>query len=145
MALIENIEKDFKQALRDKAELRLSTLRMLKSALQNKSIELKRAALTDSDALAVLQKEVKKRQDSIAAFDSAGRQDLADKEKAEAAILSAYLPALMSQAEIEKIITIAITSAGQNFGLVMKAVLAQTKGRADGQLVQRLVKDHLGI
>ncbi|PWB38458.1 MAG: aspartyl-tRNA amidotransferase [Parcubacteria group bacterium] len=145
MSLAENIEKDFKQAMRNKEDTKLSTLRMLKSALQNKSIELKRGTMEESDILAVIQKELKKRQDAILAFSSGGRQEMADKEKAEAAILAAYLPAGLGEAEIVKIVEEAIASQGNNFGLVMKEVMAQTRGRADGQLVQRLVKEKLGI
>lgn len=147
MSLIQNIDQDFKQALKEKDEIKLSTLRMLKSALQNQSIASKRQAMTEDDVLSVIQRELKKRRDSIAAFEAANRHDLADKEKTEAAILSAYLPEMLAEADIIKIIeaVMATGANANNFGQVMKAVMAKTKGRADGQTIQRLVKSKLGI
>ena len=145
VALGERIENDFKQAMRERNELGLRTLRMLKSAWQNKLIELKRAELAEPDLIAVIQRELKKRQDAMAAFSSAGRQDLADKEKAEADLLSVYLPARLSESDLEKIVEQALEEQGPNFGLVMKEVLARSGGLADGQTVQRLVKAKLGL
>lgn len=145
VALEERIENDFKQAMRAKDELGLATLRMLKSACKNKTIELRKPELSEPELMGVIQKELKKRQDSIVAFSSAGRQDLADKEKAEANLLALYLPAQLSEAELEKIVEQAIAEQGKNFGPVMKTVMTRSGGTADGQLVQRLVKTKLGL
>lgn len=145
MGIISKIDNDFKQAMRDKEELKLSTLRMLKSAISNKSIDLKRQELAEADVLAVIAKELKKRQDSAQAFKDANRPDLWEKEEAEAKILQVYLPAQLAEAEVAQIVEKAVAKVGNNFGLVMKEVVGELKGRADGQLVQRLVKAKLGI
>jgi len=145
MSLAQNIEIDFKNALKEKQALKLSLLRMLKSALKNEEIAKKQAALNDEEVMAVLRRELKKRQDSILAFSSAGRNDLADQEKAEAEIINAYLPALMAEVDIAKIVDSVVASGVNGFGLVMKEVMAQTKGQADGQLVQKLVKAKLAL
>src|SRR3989339_622963 len=122
MSLAQNIEIDFKNALKKK-----------------------QAALNDEEVMAVLRRELKKRQDSILAFSSAGRNDLADQEKAEAEIINAYLPALMAETDVARIVDAVIASGVNGFGLVMKEVMAQTKGQADGQLVQKLVKAKLAL
>ena len=145
MSLAQNIEIDFKNALKEKQALKLSLLRMLKSALKNEEIAKKQAALNDEEVMAVLRRELKKRQDSILAFSSAGRNDLADQEKAEAEIINAYLPALMAETDVARIVDAVIASGVNGFGLVMKEVMAQTKGQADGQLVQKLVKAKLAL
>lgn len=145
MSLNQTIDNDFKNALKDKQTLKLSVLRMLKSALKNEVIARKQAELSDDDIIAVLRRELKKRQDSILAFETAGRQDLADQEKAEAEFIGIYLPALMSEADIEKIVDEVVGSGITGFGLVMKEVMAKTKGQADGQIVQKLVKAKLAL
>lgn len=145
MSLAQNIEIDFKNALKEQHALKLSVLRMLKSALKNEAIAKKQAELNDEEVIAVLRRELKKRQDSILAFESAGRHDLADQEKAEAELIDAYLPALMSEADISKIVDVVVASGINGFGLVMKEVMAQTKGQADGQIVQKLVKAKLAL
>lgn len=140
MSLAQNIEIDFKNALKAQQTLKLAVLRMLKSALKNEAIAKKQAELSDEEVVAVLRRELKKRQDSILAFESAGRNDLASTEKAEAELINAYLPALMSEEDIAKIVEEVIASGISGFGLVMKEVMAQAKGQADGQIVQKLVK-----
>ncbi len=145
MSLAQNIEIDFKNALKEQAALKLSVLRMLKSALKNEAIAKKQTELNDEEVGLVLRRELKKRQDSILAFESAGRHDLADQEKAEAIIIEAYLPALMSEEDVTKIVDSVIASGVNSFGLVMKEVITQTKGQADGQLVQKLVKAKLAL
>ena len=145
MSKAEQIELDFKTALKEKQVLKLSLLRMLKSALKNEEIAKKQATLSDEEVIAVLRRELKKRQDSIIAFEAAARNDLAAQEKAEAEIIDAYLPALMSEADISKIVSAIIASGVNNFGQVMKEVMLQSKGQADGQIVQKLVKAQLGL
>lgn len=145
MTLQEKIERDFKESLKNKDEVKLSTLRMLKSALKNKQIELKQADLTEKDFVSVIQKELKKRKDSIDAFRSAGRDELAAKEEAEAKILEVYLPEMMSEEEVSKIVDQVLAQGKDNFGQVMKEVMTLTQGQVDGQLVQRLVKEKLKL
>lgn len=145
MSLAQNIEIDFKNALKEQQALKLSVLRMLKSALKNEAIAKKQAELSDEEVMAVLRRELKKRQDSILAFSSAGRNDLADQEKAEAELINVYLPALMSEEDVAKIVDSVIASGINGFGLVMKEVMAQTKGQADGQIVQKVVKAKLAL
>ncbi len=144
MSLEQTIDSDLKVALKEKNTLKLDTLRMLKSALHNKVIELKKETLDEKEVTAIIQKEVKKRQDSIEAFKQADRQELADKEAQEADILSAYLPEMLSEEEIAKLVDEVISSGQDNFGLIMKEVMAKAQGQADGQVVQKLVKAKLG-
>lgn len=145
--LIEKIAADLKQAMLAKDAGRLSTLRMLKAAIEYHKIEKKQESLTDADVTAVIKKQIKQRQDSIDGFEKGGRADLADKEKAELAILKAYLPEELSQAQLEEIITAAIAEVGAKtkaeMGKVMKVVQAKTAGRADNRLVSQLVSSRL--
>jgi uncharacterized protein len=143
MSLNQDIEQNLIQALKDKDQSKVSVLRMLKSALHNQVIALKKGELTEEEVTAIIRQELKKRQDSIAAYTEAQRKDLADQEKIEADILSAYLPAMLSEEEVTAIVDQVIASGIDNFGQAMKEVMNQTKGRADGQLVQQLVKSKL--
>lgn len=140
MALHQDIQQSLKQALKDKNELQVSTLRMLLSSMHNRGIELRTTDLEDQEVLAVVRKELKKRQDSMDAFKKAGRNDLYQKEEQEAKILSQYLPAGLSEDEINKIIDEVIATGKDNFGLIMKEVIAKSGGRADGAQVANLVK-----
>ncbi|MGD0650479.1 MAG: GatB/YqeY domain-containing protein [Verrucomicrobiia bacterium] len=145
--LTEKIESDFKDAMRAKDAARLSTLRMLKSAIQYYKIEKKQEKLTDGDVTAVIKKQIKQRQDSIDGFEKGGRADLVDKEKAELAVLKSYLPEELSQAQTEEIVKAVIAEVGAttkaDMGKVMKAVQAKTAGRADNRLVSQIVSAHL--
>ena len=143
MTLEETIDNDSKTALKERREIKVSTLRMLKSALKNRQIELKKEELTDQEAIAIIHKELKKRKDAIESYQTASRQDLVDKEKQEADILSVYLPAMMSEDEIKAIVDEIVSQGADNFGQVMKGVMAKTAGQAEGQIVQRLVKEKL--
>jgi len=118
---------------------------MIMAALKNKKIELgNKNELTDEEAAGVLKTEVKKRRDSASVYEAGNRDDLAEKEKAEIAILEKYMPAMMDEAEIEKITKDVIASLGEigpkDFGKVMGAVMAKVKGKADGGSVNRAVK-----
>ena len=145
--LTEKIESDFKEAMRAKDAARLSTLRMLKSAIQYYKIEKKQEKLTDGNVTAVIKKQIKQRQDSIDGFEKGGRADLVDKEKAELAVLKSYLPEELSQAQTEEIVKAVIAEVGAttraDMGKVMKAVQAKTAGRADNRLVSQIVSAHL--
>lgn len=143
MSLQDTLNNHLKEAMRSRDEISLGTLRMLKSSIKNKAIELKQDELADEEILVVIKKEVKKREDAMESFAKAGRDELAEKEKAEAEILQKYLPAMMSEEDISKIVDEVIASAENNFGAVMKAVMTKTKGQADGKMVQKLVKQKL--
>jgi uncharacterized protein YqeY len=146
MPLIERIEEDFKSALKSGDRIKTSVLRLLKSALKNKEIELQRP-LTDDDCLSVISSQIKQRKDSIEQYEKAGRADLAANEKAELDILTQYLPDQLSQEGIIQLIKETIKETGakgpKDMGIVMKALMPKIKGRADGKLVNRIVKEVL--
>jgi uncharacterized protein YqeY len=147
MSLKQQILDDTKEAMKAKNMDKVNTLRFLQSAVKNKEIEVRPNALTDEDVLAVLRKSVKQRQDSIEQYTSAGRADLADKEKLELSIIEGYLPKQMSADQIEAIVKQAIKDVGatspKEMGAVMKAVQAKTQGTADNKLVSEIVKKQL--
>ena len=145
--LVEKINQDLKQAMRDKQADLLSTLRLLNAAILNKEITLRRggqAELNDEQVLEVIASEIKKRQDSIEAYLAGNRQDLADKEKKEMEILQKYLPEQLSDEELEKIVKEIISGMGEitekDFGKIMGAVMAKVKGKVEGGRVTEMVK-----
>ncbi len=143
------IDQDIKAAMLARETAKLGVLRMLKTALMNAAIEKGGAgsSLDDSDALAIVRKEVKKRQDSVEAFEKGGRPEMAASEKAEIEILNAYLPQQLSAAEVEALVKAAIAEAGatskKDMGAVMKLVNAKAAGRADGRTLSAEVQKHL--
>ena len=145
--LLDKIAADMKDALRAKDAVRLSTLRMLKSAVEYYKIERKQEKLTDADVVVVIKKQVKQRQDSIEGFEKGGRTDLVEKEKAELAVLKSYLPEEIPQTQLEEIVKAVIAEVGAttkaDMGKVMKAVQAKVAGRADNRLVSQIVSAHL--
>lgn len=146
---LDQIKIDLKEAMQAKDTLRLSVLRMLISAIRNKEISLRKGedvVLSDEQVLEVLASEVKKRKDSIQSYQEGGRKDLADTEKSEIEIIAKYLPAQMSEIELEKIVEEVISSLGEgaNFGAVMGAVMAKVKGKTEGNAVSAMVKKKLG-
>lgn len=147
MLLDERIAEDYKQAMKNKDAVKVSTLSFLRSQLKYALIEKKTDKLSDADAITVIKKQVKQRQDSIAQFEKGGRADLADKEKIELGILKSYLPAEMSEGELIVLINAAIKESGasgiKDMGKVMKALLPQVSGKADNMLVSSLVKAKL--
>lgn len=148
--LPQQITEDMKTAMREKNTVALGTIRMLKSAIKNAAIEKggADAELDDGEVIAVIRKEVKKRQDSIEQYESAGRDELADQEKTEIEVLNAYLPEPLSTEEIEAIVDAAIAEVGatsrKEMGQVMKIVQAQIAGRADGKTLSQAVMAKLG-
>jgi len=145
--LVEKINVELKQAMRDKQVETLSVLRMLVAALRNKEISLRDGGaveLTDEQAQEVVASEIKKRKDSVEAYVAGGRQELADKESAEIKILEKYLPEQMGDVELKKIIEEVIAAGATDFGRVMGQVMARVKGKADGGKVGELVKKSLG-
>jgi uncharacterized protein len=144
--LKDRIASDLKEAMKARDQLRLDTLRSALSGFTYKRSEAG-ADLSDADELAVVQKLVKQRTDSLAEFEKAGRQDLADKERAEREILTAYMPAQKSPDEIRAIVKAALAALpaeGRNQGAAMKAVMPHLKGLADGNTIRQIVTEELG-
>jgi uncharacterized protein len=145
--LTDKIAADMKEAMRAKDAARLSTLRLLKSAVDYHKIEKKEEQLTDADVTAVIKKQIKQRQDSIEGFEKGGRADLVEKEKAELVVLKSYLPEELSQSQVEEVVKATIAELGAatktDMGKVMKAVQAKLAGRADNRLVSQLVSANL--
>lgn len=148
MPLKEKIKADTIAALKAKNERALETLRGVSAALQRREKEKAGTTLTDEQVLEVIASEAKKRKEAIALFEQGGRQDLAAKERAELAILTEYLPAQLTDAELEAIVKDVIVATGatgaREFGKVMGAVMPQVKGKADGRRVSAAVKKLLG-
>jgi uncharacterized protein YqeY len=147
MTFVDKVNQDIADAMRAKDQERLGPLRMLKAALMNKKVE-RGKDVTDGEAMAVVSTLVKQRKDSVEQFTNAGRQDLADKEKAEIAILETYLPPPVTREELEKAVDEAVRTTGasspKDMGGVMKAVMAGLAGRnADGKLINELVRTRL--
>jgi uncharacterized protein len=147
MSISEQITKDMTAAMKSREELKLSTLRMMKSALKNKEIE-KRSPLDDKDALHVLSTMIKQRKDSIDQFTKGGRQELADKEASEITIIEAYMPKAVGEAEIVAAVRATIAEMGsptmKDMGTVMKNIMAKFAGaRVDGKVVSEAVKKEL--
>ena len=149
MTFQERIDSDLKEAMKAREAQRLGVIRMLKSALKNAAIEKYGVTgqLDDAEAMAVVRKQVKQRQDSIEGFVKGNRPDLADKEKAEFEILSQYLPKQLGAEEVAKLVTEAIAEAGATskaqMGAVMKIVQVKVAGRADGKTLSQEVQRQL--
>ncbi len=149
MNLKDKVERDFQEALKNRKGEIISTLRLLKAAFQNKEIELRKSKkeFDDQEALKVIQSEIKKREESIEAFEKGGRNDLVKKEKEEISLLKKYLPPQLSDEEIKKIVNEVIQEIGEvserSFGLIMKETMPRIKGLAEGARVSRIVKEIL--
>lgn len=147
MSLLGRLNEDMKQAMKNKEKDKLSVVRMLKAAMQNEAIKLGRQQLSEEEELTVLSREVKQRKDSLQEFENAGREDLVQKVQNELAYVKIYMPAQLSEEEVEAIVieTIAETGASTkvDMGKVMGALMPKVKGKADGSLVSKLVQRHL--
>jgi len=143
MSLKEQITEDMKAAMRAKDSGRLATIRLLTAAIKQKEVD-ERIDVFDEQVLAIIEKMIKQRKDSISQFEAGGRQDLADIEKAELAILSTYMPAAMSEAEVQAEVAAAVTAVGaagpQDMGKVMGVLKPKLAGRADMTAVSAMVK-----
>ncbi len=146
MSIKEQLQEDIKSAMRAKESARLSTLRLVTAAIKQKEVD-ERVELNDAAVLAVLEKMIKQRKDSIAQFQAGGRQDLVDIEQAELAILTTYMPAQLSEAEVTAAIQAAIAQVGaagpQDMGKVMAVIKPQLAGKADMGLVSQILKSKL--
>ena len=145
--IADQIRADLTAAMKARDSGRTSTLRMVQAAIKNEQIE-KGGELEDADVLAVIKRGVKQRKDSIEQFEKADRQDLADKEKAELVILDAYMPAQMSDDDLEKLVKDTIAAVGaeskKDMGQVMKAIMAEHRDTVDGKKVQGVLGRLLG-
>jgi uncharacterized protein len=149
MTLREKIPEDIKNALRNKNALELSVLRMLQAAIRNKEIEIKRGKefLTDDEVIEVISGEVKRRKEAVSEYSKANRKDLADKETAEVDILMKYMPRQMEEEEIRletrDVIDEVKALSLKDMGIVMKNIMPRLKGKAEGSLVNRIVREEL--
>lgn len=147
MSLREKIPQDLKDALRSKKALELTVLRMLQSSIRNKEIEKNKKELSDEEVIEVVGSEIKKRKEASSEFEKVNRHDAADKEKAEIEILMRYMPSQLTEdeirAEVKKAITGADAKNTKDLGKVMKIIIPAVKGKADGSVVSKIVKEEL--
>ncbi|MCR8845800.1 GatB/YqeY domain-containing protein [Paenibacillus sp. SC116] len=146
MDLSLRLSEDMKQAMKSKDKFKLSTIRMVRSAIQNVEIDTKRT-LNDDEVLEILGREIKQRKDALHEFEKANRFDLVDTLKEELDILLEYLPAQLSEEEIKAIVRETIQETGAtskaDMGKLMAALMPKVKGRSDGKLVNAIVQQHL--
>ncbi|KAA9026355.1 GatB/YqeY domain-containing protein [Niallia endozanthoxylica] len=146
MSLLERLNSDIKQAMKNKEKDKLTTIRMIKSSIQNEAIKLGHE-LSEDEEVTVLSREVKQRKDSLHEFEKAGREDLAEKIRTELQYVELYMPEQLSEEEVTEIVKQAISETGASskaeMGKVMSAVMPKVKGKADGSLVNKLVQQHL--
>lgn len=143
MSLKDQITEDMKAAMRAKDSAKLSAIRLITAAMKQKEVD-ERVELNDTMVLAIIEKMIKQRKDSISQFEAGGRQDLADIEKAEMAILSAYMPAGLTEAEMQVAVNEAVAEVGatgpQDMGKLMAVLKPKLAGRADMTVVSAMVK-----
>ena len=146
MAMYETIDRDFKDAMRSKAEVRLGVLRMVRTAIKNKEKDLRRT-LEDPEIMAVISSQVKQHKDSIEQFDKGGRPDLVEREQAELAILESYMPKQMDAAAIRSAVAALVKELGassvKDTGKVMKEFMNRYAGQADGKMASEAVREIL--
>jgi len=146
VTLLTTINEDVKTAMKARDKEKLSVLRMLKSALQNEQIK-KGTELNEEEELSVLSREMKQRRDSLTEFKNADRQDLVEKLENEIVIVEGYLPKQLTEEELQSIVQEVIASVNatstSDFGKVMGAIMPKVKGKADGNAVNRIVKEQL--
>lgn len=146
MSLLERLNNDMKQAMKNKEKDRLTVIRMIKAALQNESIRIG-GDLSEDAELTVLSRELKQRKDSLQEFEKAGRTDLVEKVRTEIKYVESYMPKQLTEEEIVEIVKQAISeteaASKADMGKVMAVVMPKVKGKADGSLVNKLVQQHL--
>lgn len=147
MTLKDQLTQDLKSAMKQKEQVRLSTIRFLRSAIKNREVELGNE-LDDEEVIKVVSTLVKQHKESIEQFKNGGRNDLVEKEQAELEILESYLPQQLSEAEVKALIQEAIEAVNatsmKDMGNVMKYIMPKAQGRADGKIINQLVKERLG-
>jgi hypothetical protein len=146
MSLKDQLDAELKSAMRDKATVKLSVVRMLKSAIKYREIEIMKP-LDDGGVLQVIASEIKRHKDSVEQYRAGNRQDLVEKEEAEIVILQTWLPTQLTEAEVrakvEEVVVRVKAQGPKDMGAVMKALLPEVQGKADGKLVSELVKARL--
>ncbi len=146
ISLYQRLDDAFKGAMKGQQAVALSTLRMLRSALRHREVELKRK-LTEDEVQSVIAGQAKQRREAMAEYHKAGRTDLAHKEEEELSILLSFLPSQLTQEELESEISRIIAEVGasgpKDLGKVMKSIMARVAGRADGKVVQEMVRRRL--
>jgi uncharacterized protein len=147
MSLLERLNNDMKQAMKNKEKDKLSVIRMIKASLQNEAIKLGNKELSEEEELTILSRESKQRKDSLHEFEKAGRNDLTEKLRAELTIVELYMPKQLSDEELSDIVEKTISEIGAiskaDMGKVMAAIMPKVKGKADGSLINKLVQQHL--
>jgi len=147
MTLLDRLNQDMKQAMKNKDKETLGVIRMVKASIQNESIKLGKDTLTEDEDLTILSREVKQRKDSLQEFKSAGREDLVEKLENELVIVQRYLPEQLSDEELLNIIQSTIQEVNatsmKDMGKVMGAVMPKVKGKADGSQIKTLVQQQL--
>jgi len=146
MSLLDTLNQDMKQAMKNKDKQKLSVIRMLKASLQNEAIKHGHE-LNEEEELTVLAREMKQRKDSLQEFEKAGREDLVAGLQDEIAVLTPYLPKQLTEEELQEIVAQTISETGAaskaDMGKVMGALMPKVKGKADGGLVNRIVQQQL--
>lgn len=146
MALKDQLTQDMKSAMKQREQIRLSTIRLIRAAIKNREIEL-REELGDEEVIRVISTLLKQHKDSIEQFQKGGRNDLVEKEQAELEILESYLPQPLSEEEVKVLVQEAIEAVGatsmKDLGNVMKYIMPKAQGRVDGKMINQLVKEHL--
>ncbi|MCM3738696.1 GatB/YqeY domain-containing protein [Oceanobacillus luteolus] len=147
MTLLEKLNQDMVQAMKNKDKDTLSVIRMVKASIQNESIKLGKEHLTEDEELTILSRELKQRKESLQEFTSAGREDLSEKVRFEINVLEQYMPEQLSLEELHEIVEQTIQEANatsmKDFGKVMGKVIPLTKGKADGSQVKKIVEQKL--
>ena len=147
MSLLDRLNNDMKQAMKNKEKDKLSVIRMIKAALQNEALKLRKDELSEAEDLTVLSRELKQRKDSLQEFSNAGREDLVEKIQTEIKYVEVYMPQQLTEEEVSKIVIETIQSVGAtskaDMGKVMGALMPKEIGKADGTLVNKLVQQHL--
>ncbi|MCT1903874.1 GatB/YqeY domain-containing protein [Oceanobacillus sojae] len=147
MTLLDRLNQDMKQAMKNKDKETLSVIRMVKASIQNESIKLGKDTLSEDEDLTILSREVKQRKDSLQEFRNAGREDLVGKTENELEILAQYLPKQLSDEELTSIIQETIkevnASSMKDMGKVMGSVMPKVKGQADGTKIKQIVEQKL--
>ncbi|BAC13917.1 GatB/YqeY domain-containing protein [Oceanobacillus iheyensis] len=147
MTLLDRLNQDMKQAMKNKDKETLSVIRMVKASIQNELIKLGKDTLSEDEELTILSREVKQRKDSLQEFNNAGREDLVEKIEKELEILNTYLPEQLSDDELRSIIQETIqelnATSMKDMGKVMGAVMPKVKGKADGSQIKTTVQEEL--
>ena len=141
--LTEQLEADYKTALKAKAQRRVDTLRLIKAAIQRVAIEKRKDTLDDQEIIPILTQQAKQRRETMEAAKQGARQDILDQAAEELALITAYLPQPLSSDAIKQLIDEALAAVGPNQGPIMKFVMGKTAGAADGKLVSQLVSERL--